>query len=82
MYVHRTKQSIIVGVAIVLYTFSQHFPIRIYESQVQVHSPMTRLGRSIISLRIEKQNVHGTGEPFGLSKTQCEYTDCVVFSNA
>lgn len=43
---------------------------------------MTKLGRSIISLRIEKQNVHGTGAPLGLSSTQCEYTDCVVFSNA
>jgi hypothetical protein len=36
----------------------------------------------MISLRIEKQNVQGTGAPEGFSKTQCEYTDCVVFSNA
>ena len=43
---------------------------------------MTKLGRSMISLRIEKQNVHGTGAPLGFSSTQCEYTDCVVFSNA
>ena len=35
-----------------------------------------------MSLRIEKQNVHGTGAPLGLRRTQCEYTDCVVFSNA
>ena len=35
-----------------------------------------------MSLRIEKQNVQGTGAPLGLSSTQCEYTDCVVFSNA
>ena len=43
---------------------------------------MTILGRSNMSLRIEKQKVEGTGAPFGLSKTQCEYVDCVVFSNA
>lgn len=43
---------------------------------------MTILGRSKISLRIEKQKAHGTGSPDGLSNTQCEYTDCVVFSNA
>lgn len=36
----------------------------------------------MISLRIEKQNVQGTGAPEGLSKTQCEYTDWVVFSKA
>ena len=35
-----------------------------------------------MSRRIEKQNVQGTGAPLGLSSTQCEYTDCVVFSNA
>lgn len=35
-----------------------------------------------MSLRMEKQNVHGTGAPDGFSSTQCEYTDCVVFSNA
>jgi hypothetical protein len=44
--------------------------------------PMTIEGRSKISLRIEKLNVAGTGAPSGLSRTQCEYTDCVVFSNA
>lgn len=44
--------------------------------------PITRLGRSMISLRIEKQNVHGTGAPEGFRSTQWEYTDCVVFSNA
>lgn len=43
---------------------------------------MTRLGRSMISLLIEKQNVQGTGDPFGLRRIQCEYTDCVVFSKA
>lgn len=43
---------------------------------------MTMLGRSNRSLRIEKQKVAGTGAPFGFNKTQCEYTDCVVFSNA
>jgi hypothetical protein len=46
------------------------------------NAPITTLGRSNRSLRIEKQNVDGTGAPFGLSSTQCEYTDCVVFSNA
>ena len=45
-------------------------------------APMTKLGRSMISLRIEKQNVAGTGAPEGLRSTQCEYTDCVVFSKA
>lgn len=35
-----------------------------------------------MSLRIEKQKVHGTGAPEGFSKTQCENTDWVVFSNA
>ena len=44
--------------------------------------PMTRLGRSKMSRRMEKQNVAGTGTPDGLSRMQCEYTDCVVFSNA
>lgn len=44
--------------------------------------PITRLGRSMISLRIEKQKVQGTGAPDGFNNTQCEYTDCVVFSNA
>ena len=43
---------------------------------------MTKLGRSKRSLRIEKQNVHGMGSPDGLSKTQCENTDWVVFSKA
>ena len=44
--------------------------------------PITILGRSNRSLRIEKQKVEGTGAPDGFSRTQCEYTDCVVFSNA
>lgn len=44
--------------------------------------PITILGRSNRSLRIEKQNVDGTGAPFGFNSTQCEYTDCVVFSKA
>ena len=35
-----------------------------------------------MSRRMEKQNVAGTGTPDGLSRMQCEYTDCVVFSNA
>lgn len=43
---------------------------------------MTRLGRSMMSLLIEKQNVHGTGAPDGFNNTQCEYTLCVVFSKA
>lgn len=43
---------------------------------------MTILGKSKMSLRIEKQNVAGSGAPDGLSKTQCEYTALVVFSNA
>lgn len=43
---------------------------------------MTKLGRSMISRRIEKQNVQGTGVPDGFNNTQCECTDCVVFSNA
>ena len=29
----------------------------------------------MMSLRIEKQNVHGTGAPEGFSNTQCENTD-------
>ena len=45
-------------------------------------SPITMLGKSKMSLRIEKQNVAGNGAPDGLSKTQCEYTALVVFSNA
>lgn len=40
------------------------------------------LGRSNKSRRTEKQNVQGIGPPEGLSNTQCEYTDLVVFSNA
>jgi len=36
----------------------------------------------MMSRRIEKQNVHGTGAPFGFSSTQCDTTDCVVLSNA
>ena len=43
---------------------------------------MTTLGKSNMSLRIEKQNVDGIGAPDGLRRTQCEYTDCVVFSKA
>jgi hypothetical protein len=43
---------------------------------------MMRLGRSKMSLRIEKQNVHGTWVPHGLTSVQRELTDCVVFSNA
>lgn len=43
---------------------------------------MTRLGRSKISRRIEKQKVAGTGAPLGFSRTQCACTLCVVFSNA
>lgn len=31
---------------------------------------------------MEKQNVEGTGVPEGLSRTQCEYTECVLFSKA
>jgi hypothetical protein len=45
-------------------------------------SPMTMLGRSKMSLRMEKQKVAGNGAPDGLSRTQCEYTALVVFSNA
>ena len=48
----------------------------------EINAPMTMLGKSKISLRIEKQNVAGNGAPDGLSKTQCEYTALVVFSNA
>lgn len=33
---------------------------------------MTRLGRSMMSLLIEKQKVQGTGAPDGLSRTQWE----------
>ena len=43
---------------------------------------MTMLGRSKRSLLIAKQKVEGTGAPEGLSSTQWEYTDCVVFSKA
>ena len=35
-----------------------------------------------MSLLMEKQKVQGTGAPDGLSRTQWEYTLCVVFSNA
>jgi hypothetical protein len=45
-------------------------------------APITMLGRSKRSLRIEKQNVEGTGAPEGFNNTQCEYTDCVAFSKA
>ena len=38
-------------------------------------SPIMMLGRSIISRLIEKQNVHGTGAPFGFSNTQWDTTD-------
>ena len=44
--------------------------------------PMMIIGRSKISLLIEKQNAHGTGAPDGFRSTQCDITDCVVFSNA
>ena len=47
-----------------------------------VDVPMTALGKSKRSLRIEKHKVAGTGAPEGLRSTQCEYTDCVVFSKA
>lgn len=50
--------------------------------RAQLHLPITKLGKSKMSLRIEKQNVHGMASPDGLVRTQCEYTDCVVFSNA
>ena len=40
------------------------------------------LGKSKISRRIEKQNVHGIGSPEGFNSTQWENTDWVVFSNA
>jgi hypothetical protein len=43
---------------------------------------MMILGKSIISRLIEKQNVHGTGAPFGFKSTQCDTTDWVVLSNA
>jgi len=36
------------------------------------HCPITILGRSKRSLRIEKQKVEGTGAPDGFNKTQCE----------
>ena len=74
-------KRIIVVVAIDLPTHVSRQRRRIGE-QGSRHVPMTRLGRSMMSLRIEKQNVHGTGAPFGFSRTQCEYTDWVVFSNA
>ena len=44
--------------------------------------PITTLGRSKRSLRIEKQNVQGMGSPEGLSSTQWLKTEVVVFSNA
>lgn len=53
-----------------------------YTLTAENHAPMTILGKSNRSRRIEKQNVDGTGAPLGLSSTQCEYTDWVVFSNA
>lgn len=52
------------------------------KNQNKTDSPITILGKSKMSLRIEKQNVAGNGAPDGLSKTQCEYTALVVFSNA
>ena len=51
-------------------------------TQTLEYIPIIMFGRSKISLLIEKQNAHGTGEPDGLRSTQCEITDCVVFSNA
>ena len=45
-------------------------------------TPIIIFGRSKISLLMEKQNAHGTGAPDGFRSTQCEITDCVVFSNA
>lgn len=36
------------------------------------HCPITRLGRSYMSLRMEKQKVAGIGAPHGLRRTQCE----------
>lgn len=36
----------------------------------------------MISRLIEKQNVQGTGAPFGFNSTQCDTTDWVVLSNA
>lgn len=40
------------------------------ELRMPEHAPITRLGRSMMSLRIEKQKVQGTGAPDGLSRTQ------------
>lgn len=71
----------IIMAAIVLLTRPRISHLPRVRSQAE-HAPMTKLGRSIMSLRIEKQKVHGTGAPLGLRSTQCEYTDCVVFSNA
>jgi hypothetical protein len=39
------------------------------------HWPIMMLGRSMMSRLIEKQNVHGTGAPFGFSNTQWDTTD-------
>ena len=50
-------------------------PGRSFGRQVGQYSPMMMLGRSIISRLIEKQNVQGTGAPFGFNNTQCETTD-------
>jgi hypothetical protein len=49
---------------------------------VEYHGPITILGRSKRSRRIEKQKVVGTGAPDGFKSTQCEYTERVVFSKA
>lgn len=43
---------------------------------------MIKSGKSNMFLLIVKQNAHATGSPDGFSSTQCEYTDCVLFSNA
>jgi hypothetical protein len=43
---------------------------------------MIKSGRSNMFLRIVKQNEHATGSPDGFRRTQCEYTDWVLFSKA
>jgi hypothetical protein len=65
--VYQVKKEAIEGVTIVLSRQTVNGP-----NMRTCNTPITRLGRSNMSLRIEKQNVAGIGAPEGLSNTQCE----------
>ena len=81
----RARPAIIAAAIVLFVTATSKYDVfhgRDRQAMCKTDAPITKLGRSMMSLRIEKQNVHGTGAPLGLRSTQCEYTDCVVFSNA